>query len=228
MSLPSGPQSHRAARLRSAIKVISAVAIAAALGIGGWAVLRGASGEAGTVPTPGNGVIIGSPSVISTPAAPPASDLRPDRTTPAGSPTPGAAQGSAGATIGVVARRIRIERLGIDIPVVEGDGVDAPLGKAAHYPGTAWPNGGSNIYLYGHARKGSFLALWEARLGDVVVLDLADGSQQSYVVSKILPRAPWNDLDLLKPTASEQLTLQTCTSNRKTAPRFVVIAVPAP
>ena len=111
---------------------------------------------------------------------------------------------------------------------MEGDGVDAPLGKAAHYPGTGWPGDGTNIYLYAHARDGSFLALWDARVGDVVVLDLADGSQRSYVVSKILPRAPWNDLRLLRPTASEQLTLQTCTSNKKTAPRFVVIAVPGP
>ena len=159
---------------------------------------------------------------------------------------PGAASGLAGATglpsasIGlptagasnaplahaVVATRIVIARLGIDLPIVEGDGVDAPLYKVAHYPGTAWPGGGSNIYLYGHARDGMFLSLWNAKLGDQVVLDLANGSQRTYVVSKIMPKVAWDDMALLAPTPHEQLTLQTCTSYEQTAPRFVVIAVP--
>lgn len=126
----------------------------------------------------------------------------------------------------VVATRIVIARLGIDLPIVEGDGVDAPLYKVAHYPGTAWPGGGSNIYLYGHARDGMFLSLWNAKLGDQVVLDLANGSQRTYVVSKIMPKVAWDDMALLAPTPHEQLTLQTCTSYEQTAPRFVVIAVP--
>ena len=143
---------------------------------------------------------------------------------PAASPGPG---GSAGVlTHPVVATRIVIARLGIDLPIVEGDGVDAPLYKVAHYPGTAWPGGGSNIYLYGHARDGMFIALWHAKLGDQVVLDLANGGQRTYVVSKILPDVPWNDMAVLAPTPHEQLTLQTCTSYEQTAPRFVVIAVP--
>jgi len=111
--------------------------------------------------------------------------------------------------------------------IVEGDGLDAPLGKAAHFPGTAWPGGGSNIYLYGHARDGMFINLWNARIGDVVVLTLVDGSQSRYVVSRIRPNVRWNDMSVLDPTSTEQLTLQTCTSYEVTAPRFLVIAVPA-
>ena len=64
-----------------------------------------------------------------------------------------------------------IERLGIDLTIVEGDGIDAPIGKAAHYPGTGWPGGGTNIYIYGHAQEGMFLSLWDAKKGDEVVLD---------------------------------------------------------
>jgi len=132
------------------------------------------------------------------------------------------------ATQEVRARRIRIERLGIDLRVIEGDGVDAPIGKAAHYPGTAWPGGGSNIYIYGHAREGMFLSLWEARVGDVVELDLADGTTRAYVVAKVLPKVPWDAVRYLRPTAGEQLTLQTSTSYHPTSPRFIVIARPAP
>jgi LPXTG-site transpeptidase (sortase) family protein len=126
----------------------------------------------------------------------------------------------------IVANRIVISRLGIDMKIVAGDGLDAPLGKVAHYPGTAWPGGGSNIYLYAHARDGMFITLWNANIGDEIVLTLVDGSQRRYLVWKILPDVRWNDMSVLAPTPTEQLTLQTCTSYQYTAPRFLVIAVP--
>jgi LPXTG-site transpeptidase (sortase) family protein len=124
------------------------------------------------------------------------------------------------------ARRIRIERLGIDQKIVEGDGIDAPIGKAAHFPSTGWPYGGTNIYIYGHARKGMFIGLWDARKGDEIVLDLVDDTSRTYVVTKVLPQVPWDAVQYLDPTPTEQLTLQTSTSYYATAPRFIVIAVP--
>ena len=129
---------------------------------------------------------------------------------------------------GIQANRIIIARLGIDLAIVEGDGIDAPLGKVAHFPSTAWPGGGTNIYIYGHARTGMFIRLWDARVGDTVTLDLVDGTTRTYVVTKVLPTVPWDAVQYLEPTPTEQLTLQTCTSYYPTAPRFVVIAVPAP
>jgi LPXTG-site transpeptidase (sortase) family protein len=137
------------------------------------------------------------------------------------SPDPSAAHG-------IRASRIQILRLGIDLRIVEGDGVDAPLGKAAHYPGSDWPDGGSNIYIYGHARTGMFLSLWDAEVGDDVVLTLVDGTQRTYIVDEVLPKVPWDALQYVAPTPTEQLTLQTSTSYYGTAPRFVVIALPSP
>jgi sortase A len=128
---------------------------------------------------------------------------------------------------GIRANRIRIARLEIDLKVIEGDGIDAPLGKAAHFPGSAWPGAGSNIYIYGHARDGMFITLWEARVGDVIELDLVDGTSRTYVVTEVLPKVPWDAVRYLDPTPTEQLTLQTSTSYFATAPRFVIIAVPA-
>jgi LPXTG-site transpeptidase (sortase) family protein len=119
---------------------------------------------------------------------------------------------------------VRVERLGIDLPIVEGDGFTAPEGAAAHYPGTAWPGQGSNTYLYAHARAGHFLELWQVRKGDVVEVDLADGAVAEYRVSEIRPVAAWDEVELLGPSPEEILTLQTCLTYEDTAPRFVVIA----
>ena len=139
---------------------------------------------------------------------------------------PSLTQAPAAAGTGIPAVRIRIDRLGIDLPIVEGDGVTAPDGEAAHFPGSAWPDAGSNTYIYGHAREGLFLPLWEARIGDQVILTLVDETTRCFVIDEIRPRTPWNDVGVLMPTPMERLTLQTSTSYTPTAPRFVVIAHP--
>lgn len=128
---------------------------------------------------------------------------------------------------GIRATRIRIARLHIDLAIIQGDGIEAPIGKAAHYPGSAWPGAGSNVYIYGHARDGMFITLWQAVVGDSIELDLVDGTSRAYAVAQVLPKVPWDAVQYLEPTQTEQLTLQTSTSYTPTAPRFVVIAVPA-
>ena len=150
------------------------------------------------------------------------------------SPAPGSAgpsgiaTASAAAAAEIRADRIRIARLGIDLKVVEGDGIDAPIGRVAHYPGSAWPGAGSNIYIYGHAREGMFINLWKAQVGDTIKLDLVDGTTRTYVVDQVLPKVPWNAVKYVRPTKTEQLTLQTSTSYHPDSPRFIVIAHPAP
>ena len=129
---------------------------------------------------------------------------------------------------GIRAGRIQIARLGIDLAIIDGDGIDAPVDKAAHYTGTGWPDGKTNIYIYAHARPGIFLPLWGAIVGDRVELLLVDGSKRSYVVDQVLPDVPWDAVQYLQPTPTEQLTLQTSTAPDESAPRFVVIAHPAP
>ena len=182
----------------------------------------------------GAGVALqGGPTVGAVASTPPATGVspRPPATpTPSlpsvATPTPSAIPSIAPEAI--VAERIRIERLGINLRIIEGDGIDAPIDKAAHYPGTSWPDGGSNIYIYGHAQEGMFLALWDATVGDEVILDLVDGTSRTYLVTEVEPRVPWNALEYLDPTPTERLTIQTSTSYTPTAPRFVVIAEPAP
>ena len=189
------------------------------------------------VPTPGPGTVPartlpgGSVTALTTPRPTlPGSTPSVASPPPSGSSSPSSSSPSAPSpstpAAGTVATRVRIERLGIDLPIIEGDGIDAPIGKAAHLPRSGWPGGGTNIYIYGHARDGMFLPLWQVAVGDIVILSLKGGGERSYTVRKVLPRVPWNALSYTAPTDHEILTLQTSTSYYATAPRFVAIAEP--
>lgn len=130
--------------------------------------------------------------------------------------------------------RIQIPRLGIDLPVAEGDiarDIDqqkTPESFAFHLPGTAIPGQGSNTYLYAHARTGMFLTLWNARPGDEVFISTPDLRVLKYVIQDVDPRVAPDDVSWVQPTASERLTLQTSTGPNPSDPRFVAVAVPAP
>ena len=208
---------------RSLSRAAIVVAIVAIVG-GLLLAVGGGLGGAPTTPPTGAGPV-GSPSSTDLPlvTVPPTAAV-------AATPTPAAtvAPPASAAAEGIRADRIRIARLGIDLEIIEGDGIDAPIGKAAHYPGSAWPGAGSNIYIYGHARTGMLIALWKARVGDTIELDLVDGTSRTYVIREVLPKVPWNAVQYLEPTPTEQLAVQTSTSYYPTAPRFIVIAVPAP
>jgi len=218
-SWTSGSQRGLLALVGIAVIVLAAAGLSVALGGGGVTPSQGAVGSASSSGSPSREPAPSFPAVGSSSApsiASPSQDATPV-TTP--SPVPGKA---------IKAKRIQIDRLGIDLKIIEGDGIDAPLGKAAHYPGTGWPGGGTNIYIYGHAQTGMFLSLWDVKIGDVAVLTLVDGTQRTYTVDKIIPRAPWDAIQYLDPTPRERLTLQTSTSYHPTSPRFVVIALPTP
>jgi LPXTG-site transpeptidase (sortase) family protein len=130
--------------------------------------------------------------------------------------------------------RIQIPRLGIDLPIAEGDvarDIDqqkTPEGFAFHLPGTSIPGLGSNTYLYAHARTGMFLALWNVRAGDQVLIATPDRGVLRYAISEVHERVAPNDVSGVQPTATERLTLQTSTGPNGSDPRFVAVALPAP
>jgi LPXTG-site transpeptidase (sortase) family protein len=122
--------------------------------------------------------------------------------------------------------RIVISRIGIDLPVrTVAIGSTIREKVAYHLPGTSWPGGKSNTYLYGHARAGTFLNLQYLRKGDVIQLRLGKAGWVRYKVTSVR-RVRWNDRRWMAGTPTERLTLQTCTSYAKTADRLIVIAVP--
>ncbi len=128
--------------------------------------------------------------------------------------------------------RIKMARLAIDLPIVEGDVArdtvrqETPNDFAFHLPGTALPGDRSNAYIYAHARRGMFLSLWSARVGDLVVIVTPDARELRYVVSEVHPRVDPSDVSWAQQTTTERLTLQTSTGPDPGDPRFVVIALP--
>jgi len=134
--------------------------------------------------------------------------------------------------------RIVLPRLGIDLPLELGDPVrDVPRAgfagatpehSAFVYPGSRSPGNNGNTYIYAHARAGMFLSLWNARLGDTVMIARADGSiARSYHVTLIVPRVDPAETRWLDSDGDERLTLQTSTGPRAEDPRFIVVAHPA-
>lgn len=128
--------------------------------------------------------------------------------------------------------RIQLPRLGIDLPIDEGDikrdieDQRTPLNYAFHLPGTALPGQQGNTYLYAHARRAMFLSLWNAQPGDQVFVSAPDGRVLAYFVRAVLPRVAPADVSSAEPTTAERLTLQTSTGPKPSDPRFVVIALP--
>jgi LPXTG-site transpeptidase (sortase) family protein len=122
--------------------------------------------------------------------------------------------------------RIKISDLKIDLPIIEGNGVNAPLNRAAHDPRTMWPGQGGRAMLYAHARPGMFADLSQAKVGQRVDIYRNDVRILSYAVSEVHPRWPSTNLKWLEPVNNEELVLLTCTTYNPNDPRVVVVAKP--
>lgn len=155
----------------------------------------------------------------STPVAPPYAASSPPLQLPAGG-SPLALSSSAPALAAV---RIEAPAGGIDLGLVEGDGLNVPLNLAAHYPGTAEPGSTGNAVYYAHAQPGMFQGLYKLHLGDEIRVIRQDGTQLTFHASAF-KQVPYNDRAVLAPTAFPELTLLTCTSYDPYTPRFIVIA----
>lgn len=91
--------------------------------------------------------------------------------------------------------------------------VSALGGNVGHLEGTAWFGRPGNIGLAGHAemsdgRPGVFASLDKLTPGDPIIL-MQGGREQRYRVREVRRVAP-QDLTVLYPTTSEQMTLITC------------------
>jgi sortase A len=154
------------------------------------------------------------PRALPSPAALLPSDAFPEPSPPAGS---GLADGE----------RVQVPALGIDLPVVMGDGWDAPLYKAAIYPGLGFPGDGQRSVVYAHARTGMFGPLFHAQVGQRVEVLRPGRTALAYIVRQYFAHWPSTDLRWLKPQAGEELILVTCTTYNPNDPRIVVVAEPA-
>ena len=166
--------------------------------------------------------------------APATTAVAPTTASPSTDPAVTAAAASPSSTPTVDGMRIRIPRLGIDLPLQEGDVARdvpnggsqgaTPEGAAFHFPGTAVPGTGGNSFIYAHARLGMFLTLWQAMVGDEVQIVTKGGTSLIYKVSEIHSSVPSTDVSWVQPTPDERLTLQTSTGPTPAYPRFIVVA----
>jgi LPXTG-site transpeptidase (sortase) family protein len=138
-------------------------------------------------------------------------------------PSGGSIPATARAAGEIAAVRVEAPSGGINLGLVEGDGVHVPLNLAAHYPGTAEPGSTGNAVYYAHAQPGMFQGLYRLRLGDVVRVFRQDGSELVFHVAAF-KKVSYNDRSVLLPTPFNELTLLTCTSYDPFTPRFIVIA----
>ena len=122
--------------------------------------------------------------------------------------------------------RVQVPSLGIDLAIVEGDGVTAPLNLAAHYPGMKWPGEGGRSLIYAHGRVGMFGPLFRAHAGQEVVVPRQDAPPLKYVITSVDDKWPATDLSVLQPTGHEEMVLLTCTTYNPSDPRIVVFAEP--
>jgi LPXTG-site transpeptidase (sortase) family protein len=122
--------------------------------------------------------------------------------------------------------RIQLPQLSIDLPIVDGDGFNAPLNKAAHYPGLSWPGEGGRSVIYAHARPGMFGPLFNAKVGESVQITSDSGDTRRYTIREYYAHWPISDLRWLQKSDHEQLVLVTCTTYNYNDPRIVVVAEP--
>ncbi len=175
--------------------------------VGGWLALT-SPGDRGVAPAPKG--------ITTTPVA-----IVEHLPAPAAAPTPANASG-------VAASRIKLPELGIDLEVVPGDGINAPLYKAVEYPQPMkLPGQGGRSMIYAHARTGMFGPLFNGKVGQHVDVTLADGHQLHYTIREYYARWPVNDLRWFQQADHEELILVTCTTYDPNDPRIVVVAEPS-
>ena len=126
--------------------------------------------------------------------------------------------------------RIRLPALNIDLPLVQGDGLNVPYYKAAHYPTMPWPGQGKRSFVYAHAQYGPPIMfgplLGRNPTGMDVYVDRGARSSLHYVIKQYYAAWPISDTRWLQPADHEELILMTCTSWNASDPRVIAVAEP--
>lgn len=102
---------------------------------------------------------------------------------------------------------LRVPKINVEVPVLEGTD-DLSLNRAVgHVTGTANPGQDGNIAIAGH-RDGFFRGLKDVVLGDTVEL-VTPQRTETYIIDRITIVRP-SDVSVLQPRSHASLTLITC------------------
>lgn len=129
-------------------------------------------------------------------------------------PTPGPRQAS----------RIVIPAIGVDAPVVEGDGWEELKMGAGHHIGSPNPGEKGNMVISGHddVYGEIFRDLEDLSIGDEVIVYAGDTPYRYVIVAKRIVEP--SEVSLLEPTPNATVTLITCYPYLIDTHRLVVIA----
>ncbi len=123
--------------------------------------------------------------------------------------------------------RILIPNSEIDLKVVPAEIVngywETSDTSASYGLGSGHPQSKSNTVIFAHARKGLFYNLKDTKIGEVIYLFTKE-KWFRYKVNKITTVYP-NEIEVIKPTKDEILTIYTCTGFYDEK-RLIVTAVP--
>ncbi len=103
--------------------------------------------------------------------------------------------------------RLQVERLGIDLIVLEGESGEVLAFGPGHLPGSSVPGSEGHCIVAGH-RDTSFHFLQDLIKNDVLILQISDGTEQRYNIRETMVHGA-NDL-YFRESDSSSLTLLTC------------------
>ncbi len=130
-------------------------------------------------------------------------------------------------------KQLKIDSIGVDIPIVISDDGGKALGRGAwHIPGSGLPSepeGYKNIVLSAHrflytSGPHTFFNLDKVEIDDEIDISW-EGEEHKYKVVEIFVVEP-DQVSILEDDGQEKLTLFTCTPVFTTDKRLVVIAYP--
>jgi sortase A len=109
--------------------------------------------------------------------------------------------------------RVLLPKADIDIPVIPAKIVDGywelSENTASYGLGSGLPGEKNNTVIFAHARKGLFYNLKDVKTGDIIYV-FSENKWFRYKVNKITSVYP-DQVEVIKPTKNETLTLYTCT-----------------
>jgi len=145
------------------------------------------------------------------------------KTTTATSP-PIVAPAMADPAIGAPAGLLSIPAIGLSMTLVEGVGTAQLRDGPGHYPDTPMPGEAGNVGIAGHRTTylHPFYNLNELRPGDPIVITTVQGTFTYRVVDTVVVSP--NDVSVVDPTPTPQLTLTTCDPRFSASHRMVVKA----
>jgi len=148
--------------------------------------------------------------------------LHPKTTTATSPPT--VAPPMADPAIGAPAGLLSIPAIGLSMTLVEGVGTAQLRDGPGHYPDTPMPGEAGNVGIAGHRTTylHPFYNLNELRPGDPIVITTVQGTFTYRVVDTVVVSP--DDVSVVDPTPTPQLTLTTCDPRFSASHRMVVKA----